>query len=99
MSKNAGTLVVVPPDGPHYSMEVKKLDIQEVNKLVGGYVERIKVRWEGRIRDCYLNEEGLLRQLPFNPYIRKLAEDHYKVQCQPFAGTGVIWVPNPRVKK
>jgi hypothetical protein len=91
-----GTLVVISPEGQVTEVPVKKLDISEIQAAVSGYVERIKVRYEGKVRDCYLNEEGLLRGMPYNPKIRELAEAYYGRPCQDFAGVGVIWVPTPR---
>lgn len=88
-----GKHIIIQPDGTKSEVERKKFDYDVTSEAVGGYIERIKVRYEGKVRDCYLNEEGLLLGLPFNSEIKKLAEDYYKVPCQQFAGPAVIWVP------
>lgn len=88
-----GTLIKIDVDGTVTRHEAKKAEYEQITSLLGGYMERIKVRWEGKVRDCYLDEEGLIKQLPFNPHVKPLAEAYYKTPCQDFAGPAVIWVP------
>jgi hypothetical protein len=98
----SGVLVEIKPDGTETKHEVKgHIPLQTIWKLVGGYVERIKVRYDGKVRDCYLNENGVAERLIVNPKIRELAKLYYTQggELQQFLGTGVIWVPNPRKKK
>lgn len=94
MSK--GKIVILHPDGTKEERNVSRLDIAQIQKLVGGYVERTKVRYEGRPRDCYLNEEGILRGLPWNNQVKLYAKAYWNCECQIFAGVGVIWIPTPR---
>lgn len=89
-----GRLIAVHPDGKHVEYPSKKADYEKLSGLVGGYIERIKVRYEGKVRDCYLNEEGLLNRLPWNPKVKEYAEAYYNRPCQQFAGVGVIWIPS-----
>ena len=90
--KTNGTITKLPADN--------KLDLRLMYLAIGcTTVERIKVRYEGRVRDCYLDEEGLLRGKQFNPKIKELAEAYYGQPCQEFAGAGAIWIPTPRKAK
>lgn len=89
-----GTMVLITPDGSESYHEAKKLDIHKVYELIGcNIVERVKVRYDGKIRDCYLDEEGLYRQGQSNPRVRQLAEAYYGRPCQTFMGAGVVWIP------
>jgi len=100
----SGILIKIGPDG---RKELHEYGARGTPKwevlygLVGGYIERVRVRYEGKLRDAYLNEEGLLKGLPINKYAHKLiqdAESNYAVQ-QYFVGPIVIWIPDKRVKK
>lgn len=97
-----GTIVVVKTTGEHITLPADdKLDLRLIYLAIGANtVERIKVRYEGRVRDCYVDEEGWLppAKRP-NPALRKLAEAYYGAPCQEFAGAGAIWIPTPRSKK
>ena len=90
-------LIEIRTDGTRVTHQVKKLDLAQVRKLIGpkcDIVERIRVKYAGHVRDCWLDEEGLYKGgYDQNPYVRKLAEEHYKMPMQTFMGTGVIWVP------
>lgn len=95
-----GTLHIVYPNGVIGRRDVPKLEIKDLYEIIGcDCVERTKVQYEGRARDCYLDEEGLLRGKTLNPKVRELSEAYWKRPCQEFAGVGVIWVPTPRSKK
>lgn len=95
-----GTLHVVFPNGEITHVEVNKLSISDLYQLIGcNCVERTKVQYEGRARDCYLDEEGWTKRNFANPKIKEFAEAYWKRPCQEFAGIGVIWVPTPRSKK
>ena len=91
--KTTGEEIVLPADD--------KLDLRLMYLALGcTTVERIKVRYEGRVRDCYVDEEGWLppAKRP-NPRLKELAEAFYGKPCQEFAGSGAIWIPTPRTKK
>lgn len=92
-----GRLVAIKPDGTTEERASKKLDLAIVRELIGNgctIVERVRGRYEGRVRDIWLDEEGLLKvNVTFNPYVREMAEAYYGRPCQEFAGTGVVWVP------
>lgn len=44
--------------------------LQELQKVVGGYIEAVPTH-DGRV--MYVNEEGLMRQLAFNPEASEMA--------------------------
>jgi hypothetical protein len=96
-----GHYIQIGPDGLDHKHEGgKKLDLDAVKALIGNgctIVERTPVKWEGRKRDCWLDEEGLYSaDLKMNPRIRTISAEYWKVpeeQIQEFAGAGVIWVP------
>lgn len=94
-------IVVVKPSGEIVNLPAdNKLDLRLIYLAIGANcVERIKVRYEGKVRDCYLDENGWLppAKRP-NPTIKKMAEDYYKAPCQEFAGSAAIWIPTPRSK-
>lgn len=96
-----GVLHIVHPSGEVTQREVPKLSISDLYEVIGcNCVERTKVMYEGRVRDCYLDEEGLLKPgLAMNDKVRELSEAYWKRPCQDFAGIGVIWVPTPRGMK
>ena len=92
-----GKLVLIRTDGYTEEHVSAKADHKLIKQLIGPHcttIERVRCRYNGHARDCWLDEEGLLRShRVFNPYVRKLVEAYYKRPCQEFAGNGVIWVP------
>jgi hypothetical protein len=68
------------------NQEQRSLDksnlLGELQTIVGGYIERIRLP----LMNSYcliVNEEGLIYDLPINPYYRRL-------ECQPFVGDAVL---------
>lgn len=51
---------VIPEDGKHFTLD-------EMQKLVGGYIEILRNPMEGKDFDAVLNEEGKLHGLEANP--------------------------------
>jgi len=93
-------IIVIKPFGEIISLPAdNKLDLRLMYLALGCHtVERIKVRWEGKVRDCYVDEEGAIRGRPLNPELRKLAQGYYGQDIQEFSGPGAIWIPTPRKK-
>ena len=55
-------------DGNYEKREAPtKPTLKEMQELVGGYIEPLQVRHEGKSRTMVVNEEGLLMNLPRNP--------------------------------
>ena len=57
---------VIQCDGS-YKTYVGKPTLEELQEFVGGYIEHVSVRWHGRKITAYVNEEGKLLNLGFNP--------------------------------
>lgn len=55
--------LVVHPDDRVESIEIENTDLAAYQKVVGGYIEGVY----GRIATVYVNEEGLILNLPVNP--------------------------------
>lgn len=89
--KTSGDIVTLPADN--------KLDLRLIYLAIGAStVERIKVRYDGKVRDAYLDENGFLNRKSRNPKIKELAEAYYGAPCQDFVGHAAIWIPTPRSK-
>jgi hypothetical protein len=97
-------LIAIYPDGRKEVHQVKKLDLDLCRKLIGNgceLVERTKVRYGGKLRDVWLDEEGWTKPNIPNPHIKRMVEDAYPQfrGCQDFAGVGVVWVPGDTTDK
>lgn len=62
--------------------------------LVGGYMERIQVKWEGRLRQAYVDEDGISKGLARNPHADSLLTPLW--QGAQIYGPLVIWIPDSR---
>lgn len=93
-----GTLVQITPKGDisKYKVITKQPELKQLQELVGGYIERVKVRYEGKVRDAYLDEEGLYKKnMHHNFHAARMMSEAYKLDVmQPILGNIVIWVPN-----
>ena len=101
----SGILIKIEPNGKREIHEYKHKGPptwEILHQLVGGYIERVRVRYEGKLRDAYMDEEGLIKSPPLapNPYALKLIADAYdRVPDQLFMGPIVIWLPDKKIKK
>ena len=96
-----GTLVRIAPDGEiteHRCEKSTGFEYPMMRDLVGGYIERVKVRYNGVLRDCYVDEEGLIKRLEYNPAITGMLDGAFKNYTGTIHGPGVIWVPDKKVK-
>jgi Domain of unknown function (DUF3846) len=104
MSKKNGTIVIIRPDGTetqqHFSVTNTLKPLQEA---VGGYIEGVRVRYKGRVRDAYVNEDGLAENLPPNPKaarMRAAACPGLLAGWNHIVGNLAIWIPDPKpIKK
>lgn len=55
----------------------KKLKLEEYQAIVGGYVEVVKVRHEGKVCDMVVNENGVGEGLPDNRQASNLLENFW----------------------
>jgi hypothetical protein len=51
-----------------------ELSLEEMQRLVGGYIERVQVKYHGKHRDMWVNEEGRLLRLPVNRQASRIAD-------------------------
>jgi hypothetical protein len=89
-------LVVVDPDlsvADEVHIVGKHVAFEKCQELVGGYIERVHVMYEGKRRDCWLDEEGLLKRLSPNRRIMEMDVDRGLRGGMPLVGKGVIWIP------
>lgn len=56
-------VIIVDPDGTTTHTDIEN-DLRAFQAVVGGYIEGVY----GRVGTIYVNEEGLLRNLPPNPH-------------------------------
>jgi hypothetical protein len=98
MSK--GKLTTIAPDGRHTEQRfetAKGAALTDLQAAVGGYIERVRVRFNGRVRDAYVNEDGYSKGLLVNrPAMAILAE--------PFTGAVIlgnvaVCEPDPKAKR
>jgi hypothetical protein len=69
----------------------KGWQLEEMQKHVGGYIERVRVRFEGRVRDAYVNEDGMAEELPVNREGTAMLTEQYRGNV--LLGNVAIWVP------
>ena len=56
---------VLRTNGSREALKAKP-NLAELQRLVGGWIERVKVQVDGELADMIVNEEGRLRNLPLN---------------------------------
>lgn len=66
-TKKPRYLVIIKPDGTEERKEFKaRPPYEALRDAVGGIIEGVKVRYDGKVREAYVHEEGLLINLPYN---------------------------------
>lgn len=102
----SGTIITILPDGSETIEHWAKSGSPSLQRLqhgVGGYIERVKVRyktnWEttARVRDAYVNENGIMEGLQFNRKATLLTQGTIFEGVQ-LVGPVVIWIPDPKAK-
>lgn len=96
----SGQLLRIDVDGTLTKEVVtgKGPDLATLQRLVGGYIERIKVRWNGRLRDGYVDEDGISK-FPhrINKEACRLAAGAHGGEVKwRLVGPIVIWVPDAK---
>jgi Domain of unknown function (DUF3846) len=95
-----GTMIRISPRAEvtqHPVEFAKTWPLEKMQELVGGYIERVRVRWDGRVRDAYIDEEGKLKGLAFNHFATGLLEPPLRGH-DILVGPVVIWVPDAKPK-
>jgi Domain of unknown function (DUF3846) len=94
-----GKLVTINPDGSEVVTRIesaKEPSLPVLQKAVGGYIELVAVRYEDRIREAYVDEEGYLNHRTPNPKATEMYQAaHIGSHCR-ICGPLVIWVPDPK---
>jgi hypothetical protein len=62
-------LRLIEPDGTEslHAYEREEPSLEMLQGLVGGYVEPIVVLYEGKRKQAFMDEDGLMKKLPPNP--------------------------------
>jgi hypothetical protein len=97
---STGKLTSILPNGERIEQLItsaKGPSLATLQAAVGGYIERVKVRFNGRVRDGYVNEEGIAKGLPSNSVATDMLTDIYVGTV--LFGTLAIWEPDPKKPK
>src|ERR1017187_3811265 len=89
-----GVLIIYSPAGVRSEVVITTANgpsLDQLKTAVGGGMERVKVRYEGRVRDAYVNEEGVLQNLPENDVGTAMLYGPWRIHT--IAGPIAIWVP------
>jgi hypothetical protein len=70
---------------------------ETLRDLVGGYIERVQVRYDGKLRQAYANENGISDGDLYNQRASWITDGTHK--GVEIVGNLVIWVPDAKVKK
>jgi len=95
-----GTLAIIAPDGAVTMQRVetaKGPSLEVLQAAVGGYIERVRVRWFGRVRDAYVNEEGLIKGLNLNSSATAILDGAFKNSGNSIVGPCAVWIPDAKV--
>lgn len=93
----SGKLVVIHPDGTRVETRMKqKPELETLQQAVGGYIELVRVRFEGRVRDAFVNEEGALTGLPNNREATAMLAHPTLTVTGYLQGNLAVWVPDPQ---
>lgn len=79
--------IIVPPDGAPYKTEIEN-ELGAFQAVVGGYIEAVICP----IATVYVNEEGLLESLPYNPSATLFA-NRFVAEGHTLFGTALIVGP------
>lgn len=89
----SGLIVIIKPNGYQNDIpwaQAKPPFLETLQRCVGGeekaHIEPIKIRYQGAVRQGYVDEDGTRKRLPTN----RIASEMFG---QPIVGTLVIWVP------
>lgn len=102
----AGTLIKITTGGRVFEVTVKdsRPDLKLMQALIGGYIEPVKVRYMGVVREAYVDEDGLSKTLRRNDKATELVSAYYNPGDEParmvndIVGDMLVWVPKSRSK-
>lgn len=93
----SGKLVRIAPDGTiaeTHVPEKKGPSLALLQDKVGGYIELVKVRYDGTVRTAYVDEDGRSKSLLPNPHATVLCVNDHRL-----FGPLVIWIPDHKGSK
>ena len=93
MSDSNMIVVLAKADGTKETIHVEDHpSLEQMNKWVGGHIERVRVRYMGRVCDMIVDEEGLLKGKPTNEFATRLYTDACRgANTTPIVGDVVIF--------
>lgn len=90
----SGSIVIIKPDGSENSIrwpQGGQPPLETLQRCIGGgYIESVKVHY-GKTRQAYVDEDGLIKNLPFN-------ERASFLYGRRIVGDMVIWIPDSKEK-
>ena len=96
----SGQLKIIYPGG-HTSTQIwagkSQPPLKMLQDAVEGYIERVKVRFEGRVRDAYVNEDGISKGFQVNPQACRLVSGTI-FEGSTIVGPLAIWIPDAKAK-
>lgn len=98
----SGKIVTIFPSGSVVTEEWESSHLPSCERLqeaVGGYFERVRVRYEGKMRDAFVNENGIALGLPENLPATRMLDGRFKGYAGLLHGKCAVWIPNPRKAK
>jgi hypothetical protein len=96
----SGTLIVIQPDGSSQHVRIigsKGPALETLQQHVGGYIERVRVRLDNRVRDAYVDEDGLSKGLAVNQSAILMLAPPFD-SSHLIVGPLVVWAPDPKEK-
>lgn len=94
-----GKLVIIEPNGNRLNVGYPdKPSLKNLQDAVGGYIERVRVRVDGRVRDGYVNEDGIAQELPVNFPAMQLLAPPFDQRVNTLLGNLAVWIPDPTNK-
>jgi len=99
-----GTLVIIAPSGAVTNQRIERSkgpSLEVLQAAVGGYIERVRVRWSGRVCDAYVNEDGISEGLTLNTSATLILDGSFLVRARRLGnnivGPCAVWVPDAKV--
>ena len=93
-----GVLLVIEPTGKKTRYKFnEEPSLQTLQSHVGGYIQLCMVNLEGKWREGFVDEDGIMKARLPNHEFRRMVVDSYPQEnvdnCQMFYGTAAIWIP------
>lgn len=93
-TKKKRELHTIAIDGSITIIAQEKETLTQLQNLVGGYIELVRIKYLGKLRDAYANEESLLIGMPINFIATQLYQETYESKEVGIVGPLVIVMLN-----